>query len=274
MNNIRETYGVYNNFKVADAETGLIFLSTNDKDLGTDISQNSYFTGALMPRKNYITNIQLAQQSRTPVFYTSHAIIDTDGKILAVVIAEVNAEDMLKPILHTGEGLGTRGEALLVNQDSRILTSLKHPLSDKTYAKPLEYRIKAKPASLAARGEEGIIESQDYRGKPVLAAYRHIRIFSEWGWGLIVKSDRTELFKPLRKDMIYAFLSGLIGILCIIGLTILLARNLTNPIRSLNETAIKIAEGDLDARASTTTSDEVGHLAMTFNSMVNRLQDW
>ncbi|MEF9427371.1 MAG: cache domain-containing protein, partial [Candidatus Mariimomonas ferrooxydans] len=172
MNSTRETYGVYDKIQIADAETGLIYISTNDKDLGTDISQESYFTGALMSHEYYITNIQLAQQSRTPVFYMSHVIKDTDGETIALMVMEVNAEDMLKPMLHTGEGLGARGEALLVNQDARILTSLKHPLPDRTYAKPLEYRIKAKPASLAARGEEGIIESQDYRGEPVLAAYR------------------------------------------------------------------------------------------------------
>jgi len=57
-------------------------------------------------------------------------------------------------MLHTGEGLGRTGEALLVNRNVRILTSLKHPLSDGTTGKPLEYEIRAEPAMLAAGGKE------------------------------------------------------------------------------------------------------------------------
>jgi len=193
--------------------------------------------------------------------------------VIAVLVNQINAEDILKPLLHTGQGLGEKGEALLVNQDVRILTSLKHPLPDKTEAKPLQYQIKAKPANFAAKGEEGIIEAQDYRGQPVLAAYRHIRISSEWGWGLVVKADKAELFAPLRKDMIYSFMIGLAGIFCVIGLIIFLSRGLTRPIRSLNHTAKMIAKGDMAARARVDSSDEVGHLAVTFNSMIQRIQD-
>ncbi len=94
----------------------------------------------------------------------------------------VNSKDFIQPLLHTGGGLGRTGEALLVNQDLKILSLLKYPLSDGTMAVPLEHKINAKPALLAAQGEEGIIATNDYRKVPVLAAYRHIRISSESGW--------------------------------------------------------------------------------------------
>jgi signal transduction histidine kinase len=155
-----------------------------------------------------------------------------------------------------------------------ILTSLKHPLPDGTKPKPLGYQIRAKSVILAARGEEGIIESKDYRGEPVLAAYRHIRFSSEWGWGMVVKRDKAELFAPLRKDVAYSFLIALAGIFAVIVLTILSAGNLSRPIIALNRTADNIAKGDLGARAPVTSSDEVGNLAMMFNSMIQRIQDW
>ena len=81
-------------------------------------------------------------------------------------------------MLLAGEAMGTSGETVLVNQDSKIIAPLKYPLPDGSQAIPLSFRIESLPATLAAAGTDGIIESDDYRGIPVLAAFRHIRIAS------------------------------------------------------------------------------------------------
>lgn len=67
---------------------------------------------------------------------------------------------------------------------------------------------------------------------------------------------------------------GLGGVLLLTGLTIVIARGLARPLRALSRTATRVAAGDLGARAPVTTSDEVGRLAGTFNSMVSRVQHW
>jgi putative methionine-R-sulfoxide reductase with GAF domain len=54
-------------------------------------------------------------------------------------------------------------------------------------------------------------------------------------------------------------------------LAFVLARQLTNPIRSLTSTAQEIAGGKFDAQAEVTTADEIGTLAQTFNIMTSRL---
>ena len=274
LDNIISVYGVYNEILIADSETGTIIVSTDDADVGGNISQQPFFTGVLGNRDDYLSDIKLNPQSQQPTFQFSHVIKGKEGEVVAVLVMEVNVDDIIKPMLHTGEGLGERGEALLVNKDVKILTSLKHPLADGSTAKPLEYQIKAKPAVLAASGEEGIIETKDYRGELVLAAYRYIRVTPEWGWGMVVKRDAAELFAPLRQDIIYTSLIGLVGILVVIGLIIVIARSLTRSIVSLNQTAHEVAEGNLDARASVSSSDEVGFLATTFNSMLQRIQNW
>ncbi|KKK62531.1 hypothetical protein LCGC14_3003390, partial [marine sediment metagenome] len=81
----------------------------------------------------------------------------------AVLIMHIDPTDFIEPMLHTGEGLGRTGEALLVNSDVKILANLKYALADGISAEPLIYKIKAKPAILAAQGKEGIISAKDYR---------------------------------------------------------------------------------------------------------------
>jgi PAS domain S-box-containing protein len=58
------------------------------------------------------------------------------------------------------------------------------------------------------------------------------------------------------------------------ALTIIVARAVTRPLRSLSRAAQRVADGDLGARSRVSTSDEIGILASTFNSMVGRIQNW
>ncbi|MBI5565437.1 MAG: GAF domain-containing protein [Chloroflexi bacterium] len=69
--------------------------------------------------------------------------------------------------------------------------------------------------------------------------------------------------------------SSLFLVLAISAITIFAAdrfsRLLAQPIVSLNETAARIAQGDLTAQAVVETNDEVGALATTFNNMTRQL---
>ena len=260
---------------LADPETGIIFLSTDPADLGIDISDAPFFTHALRHRAAHVSDVAIDPRTGRPVLRVSHVVSKIPPEeVSALLVFQFDVDSIFRPMLHTGEGLGERGEALLVNQDGQILASLKHPLSDGTTARPLGFRIDAKPASLASRGEEGIIEAQDYRGEPVLAAFRHIRVAADWGWGLVVKRDRAELFAPLRARLVHSAVAGLIATLLSLAVVVLIARNLTHPIVSLGRAARRVAEGDLEVRAPVTTSDEVGVLARTFNAMVERIATW
>jgi GAF domain-containing protein/HAMP domain-containing protein len=66
----------------------------------------------------------------------------------------------------------------------------------------------------------------------------------------------------------------LIGIASVIIsiIAVFVARSLTNPIIALAKVANSISQGDLKARASVNTEDEIGLLASSFNSMTDQLQ--
>ncbi len=281
---IRRTYAAYDEIEIVTAATGRILVSTNAAAVGDSVSDQPYFMNPLWSREPYTSPVTVTAESPRPFFHVSHVIhrCDADsstfeapaGQPIAVLVMRVNTDDIIKPMLHTGEGLGKKGEALLVDREGEILTSLKHPLPDGTVPQPLQYRITALPAVLAAGGEEGIIDARDYRGEPVLAAYRHIRVTPEWGWGLVVKIDKAELYAPLRAEITYTFWLGLVGILAFVALATILARGLSGPIRALSQTAEKVMAGDLSARGPEATSDEVGLLTTTFNTMIERVENW
>jgi PAS domain S-box-containing protein len=56
-----------------------------------------------------------------------------------------------------------------------------------------------------------------------------------------------------------------------IGLAVVLANRIVQPLRELTGTMARVAAGDLEARAQVATGDEVGILAAGFNSMADRI---
>lgn len=274
LKEIKAAHGVYAIIQIADAETGEVFVSADGSDLGMDLSITTVFGETLASRHTAFSDVEIDAQVPWYHFHLAHVIKDDDDRVVAILMLTMNPDDIVRPMLHTGEGLGERGEALLVNRDVKILTKLKHPVRNGSIAEPLRYQIQAEPAVRAARGEEGVIETDDYRGVPVLAAYRYIPVMEDWGWGMVVKRDKAELFAPLRQEAYYTALVGLFGILGVILLTSVMANTLTRPIHRLIRVARKVETGDLTVRAPVTTSDDVGMLATTFNSMVQRVQGW
>ncbi|MCP4152748.1 MAG: HAMP domain-containing protein [bacterium] len=269
----------YQNIKIADAVTGEIIADANGKSSGKRIKETHYFPRVL---KSGEFHIQVAKEAAPAYFHLHFSkripkdVTPDDGSSLhgAILVAEISTAGFLAQLFYTGGDLGQTGEALLVDHESKILTGLKFPTKEGTPARPLEYMIKEGPTLLAAGGQEGLIETDDYRGETVLAAYRHIRITAATGWGLVVKIDRKEVFAPLRQSIIATAITGSLGILLLITLVFIISGTLSRPIQELAEAARQVETGNLAVRAHVTGSPEVVVLGNTFNDMVSRFQDW
>jgi signal transduction histidine kinase len=273
-----DEHTTYRSIRIADARDGAIVFSSVPSEIGRNLSGDDGFDkirrGRLEEyidiRKDPLTNgVSLLVYREIPAPGEP-----ASGRPMAVLLAEVDPEEMAALILHAGAGLGESGEVVLVNQDQAVLTTLKKPLKDGTIARPLETRIKALPAVGDSGGAEGIIAREDYAGVPVLAAYRRIRVSPDLGWGIVVKRAQREVLAPLRtKATLYAILST-ITVLLVVAISFILARSISRPIRRLSEAAAAVESGDLSVRAPEGSRDELGALGRTFNDMVRRVQGW
>ncbi len=280
---MKTTYHVYEAIGIADARTGMIVASTDATSVGNSVSDEKYFTGLLKPGagREFLTVSSppsvAPDQLPRPELVLSRKVAnpddrDSDGsEPIGVLIVRASLDDIIGPILQTGGGLGRTGEALLVDQDVRILTSLAHPLADGSRAEPFRYQISAKPAELAAAGRSGIITSTDYRGEKVLAAYRHIPLPLELGWGLVVKQDEDEVFGVLQRSATYTAWIGVSGAALVLVIAFAVATGLTRPIRALENAVTRFGSGDRTVNIKESSDDEIGRLAREFNRMATSL---
>ncbi|MDM8522035.1 HAMP domain-containing sensor histidine kinase [Desulfococcaceae bacterium HSG8] len=81
-------------------------------------------------------------------------------------------------------------------------------------------------------------------------------------------------FRFKGKDIHHgAFALGLLTIGIVIALLIIpISRRITNPVRHLNASALRIAQGDLSHRADIPGKDEIAELGQSFNRMADKLE--
>ncbi|MBD1911025.1 MULTISPECIES: ATP-binding protein [unclassified Leptolyngbya] len=118
-----------------------------------------------------------------------------------------------------------------------------------------------------AQGLAGI--TQNYENTPVLGVYRWL---AKANLAIVVEIEQQEAFLPARRLareilQIGLSLSGLL----LVGVY-LLSRRITQPVLAIADSAIKIADGNLDIRVPVLTGDEIGILSQAFNKMTEYLK--
>lgn len=262
----------YQVIRIVDANTGRVLASTHADEIGLVLSDHDKSMDVVVrAERRYISDVVMEDTNSPAHFDIGHPVFDSTGAVIASVVMEVTLESALNMYLNDDGGLGETGEALLVNEDGYILTPLRYRLPDGSRARVLQVKITAKPERYAASGREGIVESEDYRGHEVIAAYRHIRISPDWGWGLVVKVDKNQLFAFIDEGIGDSIWISLAGIVLITILSLVLTFQLTQPLSRITAVARRLAAGERFERTQVESRDEIGVLSAVFDEMIEKL---
>ena len=92
-------------------------------------------------------------------------------------------------------------------------------------------------------------------------------------WFLVMRQSEAEALAPVEEQQRFQLLLSLIVVLSAAAVAAVVGQLLSNPITRLTNVALQVAGGDLQARAPVESQDEVGRLAVAFNSMTDQLQE-
>jgi diguanylate cyclase (GGDEF)-like protein/PAS domain S-box-containing protein len=125
-----------------------------------------------------------------------------------------------------------------------------------------------------ARGFEGALQQTDGDGTVNLAVYRQFRLSGDQSWTLIHYRSQDDALLGLNARLRAMVLSGLLITAVALGLILLAARHLTQPLRRLAEAARGLGDGDLSTRADLRGRDsrEICELADAFNGMADNIE--
>jgi signal transduction histidine kinase len=193
--------------------------------------------------------------------------LETIAELEIIRIRQVaNDSSLLLPLIADYRGLGDTGE---------VIVAKRGPDGSVVYLTPRRFEPLAKNPSIlmekALNGEENFFSDVlDYRGVREVAITRYL---SDLGLGVLVKIDRDEALQSIDalRDVILVF--SFIFILLIVMVSLFFVHSITAPILNLVSVAKRVRTGDFSRRAMVLTKDEIGELSVTFNSMINSLQD-
>lgn len=267
MNLYVENFPDYDEIFVINPDSGIIEISTDKSREGMDKSKDDYYTRPLQSRDFYIKDIYYSSSKHKPVMAFSIPIFCSQHSgehIVGILVCRVDLYKSFFPLVQDTTGLGETGETLIVNKDVIALNELRWHEDA-----PLKLKIKAQPAFMASQGYSDIIESTDYRGEEVLAAFTYI---PQTGWGLVAKRDLEEIYAPVRRMLINLIILVLITAAIIYFVSRILANSFTKPLINMVKVSNKIQSGDFSVRNKIYNDDEIGYLADSYNKMTDSIE--
>ncbi len=289
---VREDAALHRYFERYIEETGLfydVFLITpqgeivyshkHETDFATSLLTGPYresqlaqaFRDTRLTLEPVISGYGYYAPSSAPALFITAPVM-LEGKFVGVFAVQLGNERFFR-VARDATGLGISGENTFAQRDgSGVLFTTPLKYRD---AAALKFRMepgknRAVPMFPAVAGESGSGVKQDYRGKPVVAAWRYL---PELEWGMVVKIDADEALAATDLHRTQT-LQILLGLSLLFGLAAYyFGRQISDPLKGLAQRVGEIARGNMDQRADEGAPGELGQFAQAFNRMVEKLQE-
>lgn len=302
IRNYLKKFGYYDVFLV-DTDGNVVYTCFKEVDFGTSLLSGpfvatnlakSFRAANLSTDKNFV---QLADflpyhpSYNAPASFIATPIYDGDTKI-GVLIFQMPIDKINDIMTNKREwaqvGLGATGETYIVGDDFTLRNQSRFLIEDSAnYFKMIKeiglpdatverirnfnssiglQPVKTEGTEAALEGQTGAKIFPDYRGVPVLSAYKPLKI-EGMHWAIMSELDESEAFAKvftLRDQIILAFCI-LISIIAIFS--ILLSKRISKPLKELTYDAMELAKGNFNVEITTGRRDEIGILALSFKKM-------
>ena len=277
--NAIKKYILERGMKKHDAVEYMLFADLSGKTinslgLASDATDREYYKAIIKDqKKQFVGNAVISKTTGNPVSHVAVPAIDKNGRLYGLLCATVSISriDEMAAGIHVGKS----GVALVVDGTGLMLASpvagnvMKANVNDSAAS-----GIKGFD-SVARRMKEGTQGSaivQTPQGEQLMVS---APIPGTPNWEIILAvpmSQITEVFDTLVPALIG--ISALI-LLVLIGISVMIARNVVKNIKIAEYSIKEIAEGDADLTKTIaqTRNDEIGSLIGNFNLFVKKLRD-
>jgi signal transduction histidine kinase len=155
-------------------------------------------------------------------------------------------------------------------------TILAHPKAGLYGKRVSEPGVDLPQLVAAAKGSDWDMYPEYYfKGVWKNAAFKHCAGPDRdgFGWVVGVGIDNDDIYDTVRELRLVLWGATALVFSLVIVVTLIIARRTTRPILELKGHTQRIAAGDLDARVTNLTDDELGELGRAFNDMAGELKD-
>ena len=197
---------------------------------------------------------------------TVSAGIHKDGEMIGAVGIDISLDGLSKEL--SGIEIGETGYVTVYDRDGYILY---HPVSDlvMTQMKDAGYDTEMYNALAGTASYQAI--SYERSGSDYCGA---IEYMDEINWNVLGCMPADEFVQEANNMTTVVVTMFVFCAALLLVITVVIAATIVRPVRVLDGIATQLAEGDLDVTVNVKSKDEVGHLAASIASLVERLRTY
>ncbi|MEG2958475.1 MAG: sensor histidine kinase [Oscillospiraceae bacterium] len=203
------------------------------------------------------THVQnIVQGEYNWVISISRAVFDpTTGDVTGVMVMDLNFYT-IKSICDTVQ-LGKNGYTYIIDQKQNVIY---HPQQQLIYA-----GIKVDPFAEVLKMQGSVLRTPENK--------IYTKNTSELtGWTAVGVVNANELIRDRIRIINFYFTLSFLSLVFATIAALLISGTITRPLKKLESTMHLVEEGDLSLQVDTDSNNEVGHLARTFNVMVQKIK--
>ncbi len=190
---------------------------------------------------------------RDTLYYPIIATVADDKQILGYIVSWKQVHATPQTLEQLSGLIGAQARLYFGNADGSLWTNM----------------LKAVPAPPFAKNDTGNIKEYSSNGNPVIAAMHPIGSTS---WLIMVEFSKQKIFETVNRFLYTLIIIGAILVIAGILIAWLISRRITKPLHKLTAAATAITEGDYSASVEVTRRDELGKLALAFNTMASQVR--
>ena len=220
----------------------------------------------------WLNTVKLGQSYRSPVYFVQKTkpyftmAMAVGPEQAGITVAEIPLDFLLDDLQHSHQS--DHGDTYVLDSQGRLLAH-----SNPAWSLGSTDFSKLPPVLAALQNSDSEVfpplKTIAPDGKTVLSTVERI---PDLGWLIVSEQPEAQLLSALYQAMMRAIWIFLGGVICAVGVSMLLVHKLLGPIRALRYGAQAIAAGSLSQRIDIRTGDEFEELAKQFNQMASQLE--
>ncbi len=224
----------------------------------TSLGDRSAAVAFLTPKntgKPYYSSVRFEAATGEPLITIAIPLLGTSDKVEGVLITEVRLRTVWELI--TSREMG-KGESIYIVDDQNNVVAHR------------DLSIMLRGIGFALPDVEG--RYIGLTGDSVILAYNRVQT-GDRSFSIVVEKSQAEALAPVYDAVRTIFILVAVALVAAGGTVIPIVRQIVRPIEGLAATTKAIMAGDLSKQAEVINRDEIGALAMAFNSMTAQLRE-
>jgi len=255
-----EIFEYYDVFLICAKHGHVMYSWAREADFGTNLSSGQYkdthlaelWNQVIRTGDHYLTDTKTYTPSGgEPAQFIGAPLFDEEGVVEAVLAFQISSEG-ISAIMQERAGMGETGETYLVGEDflmrsDSFLDPENHSLMA-SFGNPEKGSVRTEAVREAFSGISNTKTITDYKGNPVLSAYKSINI-GNFKWAVLAEIDMAEINAPINR-LVYTIIGiGVAFLVASLAVSLFIVRSVQNQLGAdpsiIAGIASNIANGDL-----------------------------